>query len=534
MKVMLLTAGSRGDVEPFIALAAAVTARGDQVQVAAPEHSGVAADGVDLVSLGVDYSAVIESQGVSPIAAMRSYRTTVQPLMRGVIMGAVETALAFRPDVIVAHPRILSAPLIAEALDIPFVLAELVPTMTPTREFPAVGTVSRNLGPLNWLTYLSASAASSLFRGPLKEARRALGLRNDQLAGSPAATLIPVSPELLHRPHDWPQRVHLTGPWSRPTASTELDPAIAEFIDDGPFIYAGFGSMAQGDAAARGRALVTAARRRGQRLLIAKGLGGTALAREEQEPTAAQARTWTDSELRTRYGIDTDQLDADPDRVREHLARMEAERSEQLAAQERQREAAEREEAARLMTESERLDVESGRAAAATTHGPDPEDRAQATAEAERLSHRPEATRDDSGLAYDSAERRIPSASELERQGHNERHIETRMRADVAQGHPATDAVKQQKATKARKGRLTQNSSRQAHFNRTKFHVWSQLSFHDKVGESANSAAPVHDVTRNVGDVPHLSPTRFCVCRYASSHEGSSRRSRSSVTSRAV
>lgn len=192
----------------------------------------------------------------------------------------------------------------------------------------------------------------------------------------------------------------------------------------------------------------------------------TARAWEEQKPIAAQARTHIESELRTRYGIDTDQLHADPDRVRERVVRMEAERNEQLAAQERQREAADREEAARLMSESERLDVASDRVGAAAIHEPDPEDSAQATAEAERLSHRAEATRDDSGLAYDSAERRNASASELERQGHNERHIETRMRADVAQGHPATDAVKQQKATKARKGRLPQNSGRQAQLDR--------------------------------------------------------------------
>lgn len=192
----------------------------------------------------------------------------------------------------------------------------------------------------------------------------------------------------------------------------------------------------------------------------------TARAWEDQEPAALRARGRMETELRDRYGIDADQLDADPDRVREQVARMEAERNEQLAAQERQREAADREEAARLMSESERLDANADRSAAAAIHEPNPEDRAQAAAEADRLGHRAEATRDDSGLAYDSAERRNASASELERQGHNERHIETRLRADVAQGHPATDAVKQQKATKARKGRLPQNSGRQAQLDR--------------------------------------------------------------------
>lgn len=43
---------------------------------------------------------------------------------------------------------------------------------------------------------------------------------------------------------------------------------------DGSFIYAGFGSMAAGDAAARGRTIVDVARARGSRCLVTTGLGG--------------------------------------------------------------------------------------------------------------------------------------------------------------------------------------------------------------------------------------------------------------------
>ncbi|MDR5700919.1 glycosyltransferase [Agromyces aerolatus] len=276
--MLLITAGSRGDVEPFIALARAADAAGHEVRVAAPDRSGVAADGVDLVSLGIDYSAMIEDQGVSIGAAFRSYRTVVKPIMRGVIVGAARAALAFEPDIVVAHPKVLSAPLIAVSLGIPHVLVEMVPAVTPTRAFPAAGTVTADLGPLNRFTYFAASAASSMFGAALDEAAHLLGVRRNRRMPPPAATLLPISPALLERPDDWPPSVHLTGPWVDSGPTTDLEPDAAAFIAGGPFVYAGFGSMASGDPAARGRALVDATRTRGQRLFVATGLGGIEIA----------------------------------------------------------------------------------------------------------------------------------------------------------------------------------------------------------------------------------------------------------------
>jgi sterol 3beta-glucosyltransferase len=282
MKILLTTAGSRGDVEPFAALARRAAASGHEVRLAVPDRSGVDLDGIDVRSLGVDFSAMIESQGVSPLAAMRNLREVVRPVMRGVIVGAAQAAREFRPDVIVWHPKVLSAPLVADALGIPHVLVELVPVMTPTREFPAAGTVTRSLGPLNPLTYRMASAAGSMFGREVDEAAGVMGVARPRRSSPAAATLMPVSPAILTRPHDWPDSVVLTGAWQAPATDTAgagapLDPAVAAFLDGGPFAYAGFGSMAAGDPVARGRALVGAARARGIRLLVATGLGGIAV-----------------------------------------------------------------------------------------------------------------------------------------------------------------------------------------------------------------------------------------------------------------
>ena len=52
-------------------------------------------------------------------------------------------------------------------------------------------------------------------------------------------------------------------------------PPLEEFLaDPRPFLYAGFGSMTGGDAAARAEAILRAARSLGQRVLVATGWGG--------------------------------------------------------------------------------------------------------------------------------------------------------------------------------------------------------------------------------------------------------------------
>ncbi|MHA7262228.1 glycosyltransferase [Arthrobacter sp. TMN-37] len=272
MRLLLVTAGSRGDIDPFAVLARRARRSGHEVRLVVPDNSGVDLSGIDVAGLGVDYTRLIEQQGVSTLAALRSYRSVVRPLMRGVIVGSATAALEYPPDVLVAHPKILSAPLIADALGIPFVWVELVPALTPTRAFPAAGTTSRNLGPLNRLTYRAASGSTAMFRRELSAVAELVGRRGGPLP-PPAATLMPISPAVLQRPADWPAAVHLTGPWRAPTPGA-IPQEVSAFISGGNFVYAGFGSMASGDPVGRAREVVRGVRSTGARTLIATGLGG--------------------------------------------------------------------------------------------------------------------------------------------------------------------------------------------------------------------------------------------------------------------
>ncbi|WP_256105433.1 glycosyltransferase [Streptomyces sp. ODS05-4] len=279
MRILLQTAGSRGDVAPFAALARRAAAQGHEVRLCVPRDAvlSVNAGGVDVVGLDVDFRALAAAQGTDPWQALRSFRTTVAPAMRAFLLSAARAAADYGPDVLVHHPKVLCAPISAAALGVPRVRAELVPAVTPTRRFPAVGVVDRDLGPLNRLTYRASAGAERAFAPVLRAIRQEFGVPSRGALPPPALTVVPVSPALLPRPEDWPAHAHLTGAWYE-DGREEADARVSAFLAaDGPVVYAGFGSMRQGDPRARARAVITAARVTGHRVLVATGWGGLAV-----------------------------------------------------------------------------------------------------------------------------------------------------------------------------------------------------------------------------------------------------------------
>ncbi len=282
-RMLLLTAGSRGDVEPFLALARAASGRGHEVVLGATSSmtAGLSSGPFEVVVLDGDLGGLVMAQGVSPLAALRSWRSTVHPALRALLASAVQTALDVRPGVVVAHPKVLSASIAAAVLDVPHVVVETVPTLTPTGDFPAAGVASRDLGRrLNRLTYRTTAGAAAALGPDLQRLRALHGVPRRVSLPPPAAVLCPVSPVLVPRPSDWPDTAHVTGSWHDTTGAgpdTEVDQFLTRAEHDGaPVIVAGFGSMATGVAAAeaRSRAVISAVRAVNARVLVVTGWGG--------------------------------------------------------------------------------------------------------------------------------------------------------------------------------------------------------------------------------------------------------------------
>ena len=275
MHLFLLTAGSRGDVVPFLALADRALADGHAVTLGVTrEFVGLAREHVrSVVSLDGDFEELVRAQGADPWTALRSYRTVVKPMLEAVQRSAAEAILETRPDVVVHHPKILVAEGAAAAVGALSAVVEIVPVLTPTREYPAAGIVSQDLGPFNRWTFTAARWGTASFQGIARAALRDLGIDGDAKV-QPDLTLCPMSPALLPRPTDWPETSHLTGPWRPQHVGDPVDEQVEAFLAGGDVVYAGFGSMATGDPEQRAREVVGGIRTAGLRALIAQGWGG--------------------------------------------------------------------------------------------------------------------------------------------------------------------------------------------------------------------------------------------------------------------
>lgn len=294
-QVVLLTSGSRGDVEPFCHLGRALAERGHEVRLATHERFRPLADarGIPFAPLNDGLLELNDRQGGTgnPLALLREARR--------IIAGTLEEAwrAGAGAELIIHHPKALAGPTLAEALGVPAILALFVPMLTPTSEFahPLLG--GRDLGPLNRPSYAIDRLIVAPYRGTLNRWRKEHGLaplpglpRLDRVGrGEPTPILYPFSPTLVPRPADWPDRAHQTGFWfptDTPGAGRPgLEERLERFLQAGPPpLYVGFGSMTGGDAMARTRAVLRSVERVGTRAVIATGWDGLAELRAEADP----------------------------------------------------------------------------------------------------------------------------------------------------------------------------------------------------------------------------------------------------------
>ncbi|MDA3643941.1 glycosyltransferase [Saccharopolyspora indica] len=292
MKALLMTLGTRGDVQPFLALARGLADAGHEAVVVAPHRfAGFAADrgvpfaGVDdgpMRQLDGDTAGAVVQGGAR--ARLRQVRT--MPAMFAQVLEDCWAAAARDADVVVHNGQIIAGQHVAEALGVPAVLALPLPMYVPTREFawPAVSLPGWVPGAVNRASYAGMKLPALMFHRVVDRWRaRTLQLpprpgRHDPLRrpdGGPAPVLHAFSPAVLPTPADWPDSAVTTGYWNLPSAAEPLPVAVEEFLAQGaPPVYAGFGSMSGLDPARTGAVVLAAARRAGRRLVAGTGWGG--------------------------------------------------------------------------------------------------------------------------------------------------------------------------------------------------------------------------------------------------------------------
>ncbi len=291
MKILLLTLGSRRDVQPFVALGQALKQHGWAAQVCTSdcfrpftEQYGLSYAYMNsgLIALAEDPEArrALEGSKRKALALIKK----VGPIFRKTLHEA--WAAAQGADAIVYHPKALAGHSLAEKLGIPGFLSLPAPLHTPTDAFPNPLFPKLKLsGPLNRLSYSVNRWGSALYSGVLNKWRQSvLGLPKRSLgandlvlpSGKVVPTLYSYRPHVVPQPEDWPESTHATGYWFLDEGYANLLPEdLTAFLSSGaPPVYIGFGSIAGSRPVQTTAVVLEALLQTRQRGILATGWGG--------------------------------------------------------------------------------------------------------------------------------------------------------------------------------------------------------------------------------------------------------------------
>jgi UDP:flavonoid glycosyltransferase YjiC (YdhE family) len=293
MKLTVFAAGSRGDVQPCLALSLALQAEGYQVRLAAPaDFAGfIQAHGVPCAPLRGDVQQVMASETgrhfvqtgrANPLHSIRVMRTLLAPMVREMVQDLYDACRDADALICLAVFGAFGCS-IAQALDRPLILLEPTPLL-PTRALPAAGwPIQADLGGLH--NRLAGVAMLNViwqwYRPFVNDFRKRLGLpaySAVRFIRDLKTTLLlgAYSPHVIPPPPDWPATAHVAGYfWLDKPDAWQPPAALQAFLDAGPRpVYVGFGSMAGQDPGKMGALVLDALHQCGQRGVLATGWGG--------------------------------------------------------------------------------------------------------------------------------------------------------------------------------------------------------------------------------------------------------------------
>lgn len=294
MKITILSVGSLGDVQPYLALAVGLRREGYSVRLAANANfAGLARQyQLDFFPIRVNSFEFVQSQqaqawleSTSVIDLIRNTNRVIRPVLNQLFADVWSACQG--SELVIYHSYALPfVHYFGKQLDIRCIPASLHPM--PNR---AHATVLSNLrhspgGTFNLFSHLLVDQVCwqvflPVFRrywkgkadvSVLSPYRRILAERKPILCG--------YSPVVLPRPADLPEQIAITGYWFLdPPPGWQPDPALQRFLDSGsPPVYVGFGSMGN-PARNRDTAQIVfeALSETGQRAVLAVGWSGMGL-----------------------------------------------------------------------------------------------------------------------------------------------------------------------------------------------------------------------------------------------------------------
>ena len=287
MKVLMLAPGTRGDVAPAAGLAASFVADGHEVTIVAGDEYASLVLEAGCAHVGFDAPISLprvqeippdraSQQGASSDGRRSGVRAYLE-VLRTYMDAAASAALAASSgaEVILTNAISPYGHDIAEHLGVPSAAALLQPA-EPSNAYPPMIASQRDLGPANrW-----AGRLAERVRAPYDPACARVRVE----LGMPAETRVHaqrrrraaglrvhhgISPAVLPRPSDWPERLTLDGFWWPPPGGgpTAADTVLSEALASGPPpVVVTLGSLPPGEDVTD--AVADAVRRTGLRTLL--------------------------------------------------------------------------------------------------------------------------------------------------------------------------------------------------------------------------------------------------------------------------
>ena len=282
MRVLLSTIGSRGDVQPLVALASHLIALGHEARVCVPPdfREWIESLGIPVIPIGPEVRKFAASR---PMATPATPPTSEQrrQMAEGTVAAQFETigAAAQECDVIVAATVLqIAARSVAEKMGIPYVFVAYSPTVLPSSHHappplpPLPGEAPAPTNDNGELWARDAARFHDLFGASLNAHRGSLGLAPVSDARSHMVTDRPwlaADPTLGPWPDPSEGGVFQTGAWIL-ADERALSRDLEAFLESGePPIYFGFGSTSAPQAA--GEVMLQAARALRRRAIVSRG-----------------------------------------------------------------------------------------------------------------------------------------------------------------------------------------------------------------------------------------------------------------------
>lgn len=294
MRITILTTGSRGDVQPFIALGLGLQQAGHRVKLVThpPFQTMAQSYGLEFAPMGGDVQAIMAQEAgqqmleaSNPVQLIRKYAQMVEPLLAEAMADCWQACQD--SDAIVGTPYTVSGFDIAQKLQIPFCMAALMPQSANSEfPFPSLPQTLKLGGWFNSLTYpVLLEGFGLVFRKAINQFRQTTlqltPLSNwEGLYGRLERAKVPYlygfSQIVVPKPANWSERLHITGYWFSERPSTWTPPQdLQQFLAAGsPPVYIGFGSMTGRDPERMTEIALAALAKTKQRGILLTGWGG--------------------------------------------------------------------------------------------------------------------------------------------------------------------------------------------------------------------------------------------------------------------